>query len=80
MKERILAGWNFQRVIYVLIGVSIMVQSVAQHEWLGVLPGGYFASMGIFAFGCAAGNCFEGTCYTETETNSLANKEVENKA
>ncbi|MGE3823060.1 MAG: hypothetical protein AB7G44_02460 [Bacteroidia bacterium] len=26
-------------------------------QWFGVFFGGYFASMGIFSFGCAAGNC-----------------------
>jgi hypothetical protein len=26
-------------------------------QWFGVVFGGYFASMGLFAFGCAAGNC-----------------------
>jgi hypothetical protein len=26
-------------------------------EWAGLLLGGYFASMGIFSFGCAAGCC-----------------------
>jgi hypothetical protein len=27
------------------------------HQWFGVVFGGYFASMGLFAFCCAAGNC-----------------------
>jgi len=35
------------------------------NETFGVFFGGYFASMGIFAFGCAAGNCYAGRCSTE---------------
>ncbi|MBK7469089.1 MAG: hypothetical protein IPJ43_21185 [Saprospiraceae bacterium] len=27
------------------------------HQWVGALLGAYFASIGLFAFGCAAGNC-----------------------
>jgi len=26
-------------------------------EWIGTFIGIYFASMGLFAFGCAAGQC-----------------------
>jgi len=65
MKQRILSGWNFQRFIYVVLGVAVIVQSAIQREWIGILLGIYFVSMGIFALGCAAGNCFGGSCYTE---------------
>lgn len=33
-------------------------------EWFGILIGGYFAAMGVFAFGCAGGNCYGGNCNT----------------
>ncbi|MDR0794364.1 MAG: hypothetical protein LBE82_13735 [Chitinophagaceae bacterium] len=58
MKKRILTGWNFGRVIYAALGILLIVQSIWQAEWWGILFGGYFAAMGIFAFGCATGNCF----------------------
>jgi len=57
MKDRILKGWTFTRVMYTLLGVFILWQSIVNAEWLGILLGGYFASMGIFSFGCASGNC-----------------------
>ena len=57
MKERILTGWTITRALYVLMGVFVIVQSFMQHEWIGIIFGGYFASMGVFSFGCAAGNC-----------------------
>ncbi|WP_373553554.1 hypothetical protein [Haliscomenobacter sp.] len=57
MKERILNGWTLTRVLYLVMGSYIVVQSVLDHQWIGILLGGYFAAMGLFAFGCAAGNC-----------------------
>lgn len=57
MKERILKNWSIIRVVYILLGGMIIVQSVLSSEWLLVAFGSYFAVMGIFAFGCASGNC-----------------------
>ena len=62
MKERILHNWTFQRLLYLVIGGFVVAQSIADQQWLGVAFGGYFAAMGLFAFGCAAGNCFGGNC------------------
>ena len=72
MKERILGGWTFRRALYTVMGTFIIIQSIMQHQWFGVLFGGYFASMGIFAFGCAAGNCFGGNCNVEPTQNNRA--------
>lgn len=57
MKERILYGWNFVRVLYTLIGVATLIDSVHTSHFLGVLIGGYFTAMGVFAFGCAGNSC-----------------------
>jgi hypothetical protein len=58
MKERLLTGWTIQRGLYVIIGGILITQSIMEAQWVGMAIGGYFASMGIFAFGCAAGNCY----------------------
>ena len=70
MKERILNNWTFTRVLYLLIGGFVLMQSVIDRQWPGIFFGGYFAAMGLFAFGCAAGNCFGGICSTEPEQKS----------
>lgn len=57
MKQRILTGWTFGRVLYLVMGITILIQSVMIHQWMGMVLGSYFAAMGIFAFGCAAGSC-----------------------
>lgn len=60
MKNRILRGWNFKRIVYVIVGVATIVMAFQYKEWLFSLVGIYFAAMGIFAFGCASGNCNTG--------------------
>jgi len=60
MIDRILTGWTFMRAFYLLIGAFIVIQSILEHQWVGLLFGGYFAAMGLFAFGCASGNCYGG--------------------
>lgn len=57
LKTRILTGWTFARALYVGLGAAVIINSVMNQQWFGVLFGSYFASMGLFAFGCAAGNC-----------------------
>ncbi|MCO5240468.1 MAG: hypothetical protein M9904_10460 [Chitinophagaceae bacterium] len=65
MKERVLSGWNWIRVIYLITGVTIIIQSATNGQWLGVALGGYFSAMALFRFGCAAGSCFGGSCTIE---------------
>lgn len=69
MKDRILTGWNIQRVFYLIAGVGLIVMSISDQQWIGALMGGYFAAMGIFAFGCASGNCCGGACDTDPKMN-----------
>ena len=76
MKKRILTGWTFSRALYALMGIFIIIQSVMQREWIGILPGVYFAAMGIFSFGCAAGNCFGGSCYNQPKPDSTSTEEI----
>jgi hypothetical protein len=73
MKERILTGWTFSRVLYLIIGGAVIIQSAMDKQWFGVALGGYFASMGLFAFGCASGNCFGGYIAKEPEQKSFDN-------
>ena len=70
MKQRILTNWTFARALYLIMGIAVVVQSVMSQQWLGVVFGGYFAAMGLFAFGCASGNCFGGNCSVEPKQKS----------
>ena len=77
MIKRILTGWTFTRWFYVLIGGMIIAQSIAGKQWFEAAIGAYFASMGIFAFGCASGGCFGGHCSSQPEEKpGTQNEEV----
>lgn len=69
MKARILSGWTFTRALYLIIGILIIIQSLMEKEWLGAAFGGYFAAMGLFAFGCASGSCFQGNCSVDSKSD-----------
>ena len=78
MKSRILTNWTFTRTLYFVIGIALMIQSINTRQWFVVIFGAYFASMGLFAFGCAAGNCFGNNCATTPkEKDSSSNQEIE---
>lgn len=70
MKERILTGWTFTRTLYVLMGVALIGQSYVEHQWFGLAFGGYFAAMGVFNFGCAAGGCYGNACAPSAKLKS----------
>jgi len=58
MKERLLTGWNFQRILFLVFGALILFPAIKNFDWISLVFGGYFFSMGLFAFGCAAGKCY----------------------
>jgi hypothetical protein len=74
MKERILTNWTLTRAFYLIVGLFVIIQSFMNQQWIGIAFGGYFAAMGLFAFGCASGNCIGGNC--STETNHKPNQQV----
>ncbi len=74
MKDRIFKNWTIFRAFYLVLGLYIAVSSAIHYEWLGTLFGAYFASMGIFAFGCAAGQCAGGNCHNN---NPLPKNELD---
>lgn len=70
MKERILTNWTIPRALFLIMGIMVIIQSVMSQQWFAVLFGAYFAAMGLFAFGCASGGCFGGSCSTEPKKKS----------
>lgn len=67
--KRLLTGWTYVRIAYLIIGLLVIGQSIAEEQWLGLALGGYISFMGLFAFGCAAGSCFDGSCSVEPDNN-----------
>lgn len=56
MLERIKRPLTFRRLLFLGMGLFIGVSSLKQGEWVGILMGSYFFSMGLFTLGCAD-NC-----------------------
>lgn len=71
MKKRIFTNWTLIRVLFLAMGIFVIIESIVSQNWLGILFGGYFASMGLFAIGCVGGNCFGGDCYIEPSKKSF---------
>lgn len=57
MRTPLLTGWNAMRVLYLIVGLGFVAEAMLSKQWIGLLPGTYFASMSIFRFGCASGTC-----------------------
>lgn len=60
--KNFLKNWGFRRILYLAIGIWMILQSVYDGAWFFSIFGIYFASMAIFKFGCAAGNCGTNGC------------------
>lgn len=58
LKNRITRGWNVMRVFFIGMGLLAIFQAFSQHQWIGLVLGVYFVSMGLFGFGCASGQCY----------------------
>ena len=67
--NRIFSNWTWRRVAFLAIGVWVMVQSAVDGQWIGLVLGTWPAAMGLFAVGCASGNCGTGTCEVKPDTN-----------
>lgn len=57
MKQRLLTGWSVRRVIYLVGGAGMSTYFFVDKMWLMGIVSLYFVAMGIFAFGCAGGQC-----------------------
>lgn len=77
-KQRITSGWNWVRIIYLILGLFVIIQSILIRQWVGMLLGLWFAVMGLFGLGCAGGNCYlnNSTQHPDSKNNFIA-KETE---
>lgn len=76
MKERILSGWNFMRVLWLIMGLGISIQAITEKNFLMLLPGLYFVFASLANIGCFAGNCATGYT-TKTDNRKEAITEIE---
>jgi hypothetical protein len=80
MWYRITNNWNVFRVIRLLLGVMILVQSIQFREYWFVLLGGLFALLALLNMGCAGGNCATPTHRnTHQKQTEISYEEVDGK-
>lgn len=71
MIERITSGWTFIRGLYLVMGLFVIGHAVYAGEWMIGLIGVYFASMGLFNYGCA------NRCYSVPDQSKPQSAEIE---
>ncbi len=75
MKERILSGWSVRRIVYLIGGLAMTAFAYTDKQWAVGVFGLYFIAMGVFALGCASGNC--AVPVNTNSSDSLDNVEFE---
>jgi hypothetical protein len=73
MKERILQSWDWFRIVRLVIGVSVVFQSIMMQSWLLVAAGVMLTSMAVLNIGCGLNGCSTMPSVTELKKE---NKEV----
>lgn len=66
-----LRGWNFMRIIRLVLGIVIIVQGIQAQQWMLVALGGLFTLMPLFNIGC----CGAAECNTTYSTSKAKNTE-----
>lgn len=66
-----LRGWNFMRIIRLVLGIVIIVQGIQAQQWMLVALGGLFTLMPLFNIGC----CGAAGCNTTYSTSKAKNTE-----
>ncbi len=74
----LLTGWNFMRLLRLVLGVAILVQGIIAADLLSILLGVVFGGMAIANIGC----CGAGACSINNMKNNKArrirNEEMDN--
>lgn len=72
MKQLLTGGWNFMRVLRLVMSVPALFYGITNNDVLLWIAGGFLFIMSVFNIGCAGG-----ICYTNTRagrTSNAANK------
>jgi hypothetical protein len=77
MKSSALTNWNFMRIVRLVLGIAIIVQSVFVKDWGMTVVGILFTSMPIFNIGCCAnGGCSVPLKHSKPKTEEITYEEV----
>jgi len=63
MNKRLITDWNIARILRLLIGISFIGQSIADKQWIFLIPGALLTYQGVLNIGCG-GSCYTWNCNT----------------
>ncbi len=67
MREQILTGWNFRRILSMVLGGIVIIQAFNEKQWAVALFGGGIMLMALLNKGCCASSgCSSGSCSVQT--------------
>jgi hypothetical protein len=73
----ILQGWNFMRIIRLVLAIVILVQGIAAGEAVSIILGVAFGGMAIANIGCCgATGCTVGQRSTNNKSKAIEYEEV----
>ncbi len=68
MRAQILTGWNFRRILSMVLGVIVIIQAFNEKQWAAALFGGGIVIMALLNKGCCAtGGCSGSNCIVPTK-------------
>lgn len=74
--KAIVSQWHLMRIIRLMIGLLIIVQAVADRNWMVGALGFLFTSMAIFNVGCCGSNGCSPTKKSISNPNEFIYEEV----
>ncbi len=67
------AGWNFMRIIRLVLGVAVFIQGIVSKDVLTIITGFIFGGMALANVGC----CGENSCAVNTSPLKNQNSQIE---
>ena len=72
----IIQKYSIIRWFYAIVGLGIFFSALLDKKYLEMIFGLYFASMGIFNYGCAAGFCGNPKANNNVQITDKVNNEI----
>lgn len=71
--KTIFLGWNFMRMLRLILGTAVMVQGILARDTIAIILGVAFAGMAVANIGC----CGARGCVVNTDSNTNNKKKEE---
>ncbi|HEY8690359.1 MAG TPA: hypothetical protein VIM07_14070 [Chitinophagaceae bacterium] len=78
--KAIMQGWNFMRIIRLLLGLGIFIQGIITKDITSIVLGIVFVAMPVFNIGCCGSNgCAVNTNPSIKNKNEIEYEELDTK-